>query len=574
MTPESIPADPAAHRRLPSTLIAGLTIVAVLILIAIVAPMLLGDAADSLTDQTRQPPSAEHWLGTDEFGRDVLARCLVATRLTLLLTLLASVISVGGGILFGVGSWFLPPALRRFVIGWNGIIVAFPSMIIALIAAVILGAGALQAAVAVGIAGIPSFTRLTSNISAPIVDRDYVRVARELGVSFPKIMSRHVLPNIAEPLLIISTGHVIVVLVELSGLSFVGLGVQSPEYDFGKLLNDGLTAIFSRPSEVVGPALMLVLTGLGVTLIGDGLAARANPRLRRRSRNHVRTQRAMRLASATRSASHSCGSEADVAGYVVVDDLTIRDQEGAVLVQGVSFTIAPGEILGIVGESGSGKSLTAMSLAGLVPEGLQMTAATLRVGDQDMRVRGDDSTRAREIAMIYQDPMASFNPVYTVGSQLTEVARTHLGMSRATARRAMVERMADLGISHPERRFRQHAHELSGGMLQRAVIASALLTDARLFIADEPTTALDVRVQLSVVRAFSRVSRHLGAAVLFISHDIALVRELCDRVIVMKDGAVVEELTPQEIATARVQSDYSRRLIAASDYVERIERVE
>lgn len=551
---------PPRRRRMHPILLSGLILMALIVLTAIVAPMFLSSSADSLTDQTRLPPGPDHLLGTDEFGRDLLSRALVATRLTLLLTVSASAISVVVGIAIGMLVWLLPDRVRRFVVGVNSVAVAFPSLVLALVIAAILGPGAETAALAVGISSIPAFVRLTVNMATPVLGREFVSTARLLSVPRLIVLVRHVLPNMAEPLLVLAASNFAVTLVELSGLSFIGLGVQSPQYDFGLLLSDALVSIFTQPSQVIGPSVMIMLTGLAGMLIGDGLAAGSNPR----TRGFRRASRTGGLARSDAAEPAAPASDAPVS----VRDLRVSTGTGIELVRGVSFDIAPGEILGLVGESGSGKSLTAMSLAGLVPEGVNATASTLVASGNDMLGHVPPARLAHDIALIYQDPMSTFNPALRIGTQLTEVARTHLGMSRGAARRALLERFEQLRITDPPRRLRQHPHELSGGMLQRAMIASSLIADAKLIIADEPTTALDVTVQAEVLRQFAAAAREIGASVLFISHDLSVVEALCDRVMVMYRGEVVEELTASQLASRDVTHPYTRTLLDAAQYVD------
>src|SRR5699024_3697047 len=256
------------------------------------------------------------------------------------------------------------------------------------------------------------------------------------------------------------------------------------------------------------------------------------------------------VRSGTRkSASAEAGSDSAVA----VEDLGIgtisESGERQTLVDGVSLRIAPREILGIVGESGSGKSLTAMSIAGLTPNGLWRTAAEMRIRDTDMLSTPDPSVLARTVSLIYQDPMSTFSPSLRLESQLGDVLRAHLGWDRARVHRELVEALTALSTPHPERVLSQFPHQLSGGLLQRCLIAQALLLDPELLIADEPTTALDVSVQADVLRTIYRFRADSGASVLLISHDLGVVEELCDRVLVMYRGEFVEELTPDQIRT-------------------------
>lgn len=552
-----LPSPARRRRKLHPILISGLILMSLIVLTAIFAPMFLLEAAEELTSNTRLPPSAEHLLGTDQFGRDLFARALVATQLTLVLSVSATAFSVVVGIAIGTTVWMLPSRVRNAILSVNAIAVAFPGLVLVLIIAAILGTGSWIAVVAIGIAGVPSFIRLTANMVAPVMTRDFVSTARLLRVPRPLIVLRHVLPNIAEPLLILSASSFSVTLMELSGLSFIGLGVQPPEYDFGRLLADGLVSMYTQPWQIIGPSIMIVLTGVATMLIADGLAATSNPRTRARRRGRTGILRP----------SNKRG-EALASAAVSVRDLRVNTGDGMELVKGVSFDVAPGEIVALVGESGSGKSLTAMSIAGLVPEGVVATADAIRVAGHDMLGPVPRADLARDIALVYQDPMSTYNPTLKLDVQLTEVARAHLGMSRSDSRKALAERFEQLRISEPDRRGRQHPHELSGGMLQRAMIASALLSDSKIIIADEPTTALDVTVQAEVLRQFVSATTKLHASMLFISHDLKVVEALCDRIMVMYQGEIVEELTQQQLLDREITHPYTQKLLDAANYVE------
>lgn len=540
-----------SRRHVPASLVVGLIMLGVLVLIAILAPIFLSDAANTLTSDTRAMPSAAHPLGTDELGRDILARTLVATRLTMLMSAGATAVAVVAGVVVGGLIWVGPRRLREVILRIIDSTVAFPSLVLALVIAAILGAGAWSAVIAIGVAGIPSFARITSNMTATIAHKDYVSTAKLLGVPGPLVFTRHLLPNIGGPLLVLIASSFALSLLEISSLSFVGLGVQSPDYDWGRLLNEALPAIYSQPAQAFGPSFMLVFAGIAAMLTGDGLAARLDPWLRRPHR------------AARRPQPPAVASTAPDA-LVEVRDLTVTAPSGVPLVHGISFEIAPGEIVGLVGESGSGKSMTAMSLAKLQADGVSATAGMLRLGDLDLRAGGHRTRLAKEIGLVYQDPGATFNPALRMGAQLTEVARVHLGMSRRQARQTLVDGLAAMRIRNPEERMGQHPFQFSGGMLQRAIIASSLVTQPRLIIADEPTTALDVTVQAEVLREIKRINREQATAVLFISHDLAVVEQLCDRILVMKDGRIVEHLTAAQLRTREVAEPYTQALLDAT----------
>ena len=533
-------------------LVLGAVLMGLLVVTGILAPLLLTDAAETLTSASRQGPGAAHPLGTDDFGRDIMARALVATRLTLVMSVAATAISVLGGLAVGSAVWLAPRRVREAALRLIEAAVAYPSLIFALIIAAILGPGSTTAVVAIGLAGIPGFARLTANLAASVSHRDFVGTARLLGVPTPLLITRHLLPNMAEPLLVMATSSFALSLLEISSLSFVGLGVQSPEYDFGRLLNEGLVSIYSQPLQVVAPSIMLVVAGLGAMLIGDGLAAAADPRGGRR------------FGALPRPAGRPASVAPAAGALLEVDNLTVTAPNGRELVKGISFSIRRGQVVGLVGESGSGKSMTAMTVAGLLPEGVHASAHTLRLGELDLLSRNDPQVLAASIGLVYQDPGTTFNPALRMGAQLTEVQRVHLGRSRRDADRDMVAALGEMSIRDPRLRMGQHPHQLSGGMLQRAMIASSTIADPDLLIADEPTTALDVTVQAEVLRKFRQVNRERGTALLFISHDIGVVQELCDEVLVMQGGTILERLTGRQLKEGQATHPYTRALLAAT----------
>ncbi len=239
--------------------------------------------------------------------------------------------------------------------------------------------------------------------------------------------------------------------------------------------------------------------------------------------------------------------------------LSVRDlrvgfaTEGGLLqaVDGVSFDLAAGEVLAIVGESGSGKSVTAQTIIGLTRSPNARIDGTVRLGETNLLGAEDEtirSIRGDRVAMIFQDPMTSFNPVYRIGRQIGEAIRAHRrDVSKSGARERAVELLEAVGIPDPERRVEAYPHELSGGMRQRAMIAMALALDPEMLIADEPTTALDVTVQAQILRLLERLNRERGLATILITHDLGVVAETADRVLVMYAGRVVEQGTLEEI---------------------------
>ena len=253
-----------------------------------------------------------------------------------------------------------------------------------------------------------------------------------------------------------------------------------------------------------------------------------------------------------------------------VDSLSVSftTEAGRVgVVEELSFAIQPGETVGLVGESGCGKSVTAMSIMRLIPSPPgHVEGGRIRLQGEDLLGLDDRAMRAvrgNRIGMIFQEPMTSLNPTFSIGYQIAEVFRVHRGTGAARARRQSVEILGMVGVGAPERRLDQYPHELSGGLRQRAMIAMALACRPDLLIADEPTTALDVTVQAQILDLLRRLQAELGMSVLLISHDLGIVAEVCERVLVMYAGRIVERAAVGEIFR-RPRHPYTVGLMASS----------
>lgn len=526
---------------------------ALLFLLAFGAPALFGAAAAAIDPASALlSPRADHWLGTDELGRDVLIRTLVATRLSLGLSLSATVTGASLGILIGALPSIAGRRLGRIITAAVDLMLAFPALLLALFVSAVLGAGAYSAILAIALAIAPIFARLTYTLAASIISLDHVASARLLGVSAFATVRRHILPMIAGPLLVTIVMSISGALVVLSGLSFLGLGVQSPSYDWGLLLAQGLNRIYLNPATSLAPAGAIVLTGLMFMIIGEAVGLATGVRRARRT-------------SALPSRPIPASAGPDNPDLLCTRQLSIGFG-GDRVVHDVGLSIAPGERVGLVGESGSGKTLTASACALLPIEGAQIEARQLTFCGRNIG-RADDPVELRHflgrtMAVIFQDPLASFNPVMRMGPQLAELAQEHLGMSRPDALARARQRLAEVGLRDPDRSARSFPHEMSGGMLQRSMIGLGLMATPKLLIADEPTTALDVTIQARVLDLIDSVCTRTGASLLLISHDLAVIAQSCDRVLVMYAGRIVEELPAALLATTPAHP-YTRALAAA-----------
>ena len=234
-------------------------------------------------------------------------------------------------------------------------------------------------------------------------------------------------------------------------------------------------------------------------------------------------------------------------------------------VRGIDLTVRDGEIMGLVGESGSGKTVTAMMVSGLLrPEQADFRGRILLDGE-DLLHAGGQRIRAiqgKDICVVFQEPMSAMDPTMRIGKQVEECLRVHMDLSAQERRQRALQALRDVELPDPEGVYRKYPHELSGGMLQRVMIAAAIVARPRLLLADEPTTALDVTIQAQILELLRRLNREMGMSILFISHNLNVVRKLCTRVAVMEKGRIVETGDTQQVFYDP-QADYTRRLIAA-----------
>ncbi|MEU0555058.1 dipeptide/oligopeptide/nickel ABC transporter permease/ATP-binding protein [Dactylosporangium sp. NPDC006015] len=541
--------------RTPLGVTAAVLLTAVLAL-AVLAPLLLRGRADAVdTANILQGPSAAHWAGTDGLGRDIFFRVLVATRLSVVLALLSTGLGVVIGLLLGAAPQLIGARLGRLVTAGVNVAVAFPGLLLALSFAVIFGVGTKGSVLAIGFAVAPAFARLTGTLVASVAERDFVAAARIAGVGRLRVLVRHVLPNIGEPLVVNATVAAGGSLLAFAGLSYLGLGVQAPSYDWGRLLGEGLNSLYVHPLAALVPGAAVVLAGLAFNLTGEAVARQIG--------------QSTPLFTAVRRSPRqepAAPSTVDKDGDTVLAVENLRVSFGELTpVRGLSFTIRRGEAVGVVGESGSGKSLTALAVAQLIEAPGEVRADRLEFAGEDLR-HGPSRAQRRllgtSFAMVFQDPMSSFNPTQRIGRQLAEPAVQHQGLSRREAFARAVDRLRAVRLPAPERRAHQFPHEFSGGMRQRAMIGMGLMGTPALIVADEPTTALDVTVQRQVLALLEDIRAADSVALLLISHDITVVGQVCQRVLVMYAGRLVEDVDAAALPGG-ARHPYTRALLAA-----------
>jgi peptide/nickel transport system permease protein len=568
-----------AFRRAPSGML-GAAAILLIALVAVLAPIFLGRAAAAFDVlQASQNPSAAHLLGTDQLGRDLFVRILVATRLSIGLALLATAIGAAIGVPLGAITAILPRRPRMVLQRAIDSLLAFPAIIVAIFVGAIIGTGSLGALLGVGISLSFAFARVASTLALSIGGREYVVAARVVGVSPVRRFLRYILPNIAETMIIQTTVAVSNSIVFVSALSFLGLGVQPPQFDWGRMLTEGVQSFYVTPAAALGPAAAIAVSAVAFGFAGEAMARAMNPLLWGSGEltpvepalaTNLGPMPELQVAKPKLLSGNGSSGQAEapvVRPALEVEDLyvTFPGASGPIeIVAGVTFSIAKGETLGIVGESGSGKTMTAMAIAQLVPYP-GTVKGTIRLDGKDLsKLAAGQLNRflSTDLAVVFQDPMSSLNPALKMGTQLTEAAEVHRGLSHHQATAAAVTRLREVNIPTPEKQMDRHPHEFSGGMRQRAMIAMGLMNDPAVLIADEPTTALDVTIQAQIIDLLAKVNAEHQAAIIFISHNLALVKQTCHRVLVMYAGRIVEEI-PSDRLLLDPLHPYTRALIAA-----------
>ena len=555
-----------AFFRSPSGIL-GSVMVAALVVLAIVGPIVFGsEARKTNLAATYEGSSAAHLLGTDNLGRDILARTLSATRLTLELGLAAAAISIIVG--FGVGALVaaLSPRLRGIGRRVIEMAMSFPPILLALFLVTIIGAGSKGAVIAIGFGAAPGFARLAENYATSVASKEFITAARAVGVGRARLIWSYLLPNMTEPLILAGLAYIAGSIIDISGLSFLGLGVQPPSYDWGTLLSSGIQSIYTTPWAALAPAIAITVTGVSIVFVGEALARAFNPRLwysssPRRRRRGARTAEEVPPAPHPAAAA-GAGAALDAEGL----DVFLPTAEGERrLVRGVSVAVRPGEALGIVGETGSGKTLTALSLAGLTPHPLRAEFGRLAIdGEELSELSGAkaDAVLGTKLAMVFQDPQSSMNPAARIGGQLIDGVRRHRKLGRSKAIAEAERRLAEVRIGETDRALKRYPHQFSGGMQQRIMIAMGLMGTPSVLIADEPTTALDVTVQAEILAVLRTIKEEEKTSIVLISHDLGVVNQICERIVVMYHGAIVEE-GPRERVLSEPRHPYTQGLLAS-----------
>ncbi len=481
-------------------------------------------------------PSADHWLGTDAFGRDLFSRVIYGARIAFQALSVAMGIAVLAGVPVGLVAGYFGGRIDRAISWVIDVIFTIPAILLGFAIVAILGSGLNSAMIALGIVFSSRFARLSRGVMIAEKTELYVDGARVGGLTTARIMFRHILPNVAPSLIVQMAILSSAVLILEATFSFLGLGVNAGVPAWGRMLAEGQTSLRQHAWGVMPPGLALVTTVVAFNLLGDGI----RDAIGRDSRTNQLTTTEKRDSGSLQNYDHASGAVLSVRGL----EVQFPSESGPLqILKDVGFEIMPGETLGLVGESGSGKSMTALSALGLVPAPGKVTAGSVQFQGSEITTLSENELnkiRGKEIAIIFQEPWAALNPSMTIFAQLADRLYIHEGLSKQQAKDRALELLTTVQIPDPERRLDEYPHQLSGGMAQRVGIAMALSCNPKLLIADEPTTALDVTVQGQILDLLSDLQEKLGMAILFITHDLGVIAEIADRVAVMYAGEIVE----------------------------------
>ena len=558
----------------------GLGIVGMVLLLAIFAPLITRfGPLESNTPAIG--PGGEHWFGTDAIGRDIFARVAYGARASLIIGLAATAVALAAAAVLGSiaatsGKWVSEILMRVL-----DIIMSFPGIALAAVFVAVWGSSTPVLILAIAFLYTPQLTRVVrANILAQFGE-DYVAASRVMGSATPRILIKHVARNCLAPILVFATVLVADAIVFEASLSFINAGVKPPEPSWGNVLADGKQLLLTGGWwATFFPGLMILITVLALNVLSEGMTdAMVSPKMRKvKLRDEVQgagapapvlasavtatvalEDRLAQLNAVESARTDRLVTTGDAEPVLEVKNLCIRfpEQHGDIdVVDNVSFSVRPGETMGLVGESGCGKSITSMAIMGLLPKNAQLSGEILYQGRDLLTLdpKQHNALRGHEIAMIYQDALSSLNPSMLISAQLKQ-------LTKRGGKRSARELLELVGLD-PERTLKSYPHELSGGQRQRVLIAMALTRNPKLVIADEPTTALDVTVQQQVVSLLNRLREELGFAMVFVSHDLALVAQMAHRITVMYAGQVVESGTTRELLTDP-RHEYTRGLLGA-----------
>lgn len=533
----------------------------------------------------RMAPDAEFLFGTDDKGRDVLSRMMYGARYSLVIGLGATAFALVFGSIIGSLAAVARPWISNLIMRILDIIMSFPGIALAATFVIVFGNTLPSIIFAIGFLYIPQIARIVRANVMSEYNQDYVRAVIVSGAQAPWILMKHVVRNCIAPVMVFTIVLVADAIVFEASLSFISAGIPEPTPTWGNILADARDGVLSgRWWQALFPGLAIMITVLCLNILSEGmtdaLAAApkapvaagddklagsreadrmvADPKLAYAAQAEMLEKRLARLREMEEIRTDRFEARTDVPPILEVKDLCIKfPRHGDVnVVDHVDFVVRPRQTMGLVGESGCGKSITSLTIMGLLDPRAQISGEILYDGKNllGLSEKEMNELRGREIAMIYQDALSSLNPSMLIKAQMKQL--TDRGGTRSA------EELLELVGLDPVRTLGSYPHELSGGQRQRVLIAMALTRDPKVIIADEPTTALDVTVQKQVVDLLNKLQKELGFAMVFVSHDLALVAEVANSITVMYAGQVVEQGPVKDILTNPTH-EYTRGLLGS-----------
>ncbi|KFI59006.1 dipeptide/oligopeptide/nickel ABC transporter permease/ATP-binding protein [Bifidobacterium gallicum] len=563
--------------------------ISLLVICAVFAPLIAPHDPQEIT-LTYRSPSMGHLFGTDNLGRDVLSRVLYGARYSLVIGLSSIAFALVVGALIGAVAAVSRTWISEVIMRCIDIVMSIPGIALAAVFVSILGQSMIGIVISIGILYVPQIARIVRANIISEYGKDYVRAGIVSGARAPWLLLKHVTRNIAAPVMVFTTLSVADAIVFEASLSFINAGIPEPTPTWGNILSSAKAGvIYGFWWQALFPGLAIMLTVLCLNILSEGLtdamvAAPSAPIKRtEEEKEHLREEDRLLIDPVAAYAAQAETLEASLmalrdaefrrtdrlepsskaAPVIEVKDLCIKfPRHGDVdVVDHLNFSVRPGETMGLVGESGCGKSITSLAIMGLLDPKAEISGEILFEGENlvGMSQKRYNSIRGHEIAMIYQDALSSLNPSMLIKAQMKQLT------SRGGTRTA--EELLELVGLDPQRVLESYPHELSGGQRQRVLIAMALTRDPKLVIADEPTTALDVTVQKQVIDLLNELREKLGFAMIFVSHDLALVAKVAHSITVMYAGQVVEQGAAREILTDP-RHEYTRGLLGSVTSIE------
>lgn len=533
----------------------------------------------------RQAPDAQFLFGTDDKGRDVLSRMMYGARYSLIIGLGATAFALVCGSIIGAVAAVARKWVSEVIMRILDVIMSFPGIALAATFVLVFGNSVPSLIFAIGFLYIPQIARIVRANVVSEYNQDYVRAVVVSGARAPWILVKHVIRNYIAPVMVFTIVLVADAIVFEASLSFISAGIPEPTPTWGNILSDARGGVLAgRWWQALFPGLAIMITVLCLNILSEGItdamaaapkapvkaddaAVRANreadklvadPTLAYAAQAEMLEQRLSELQAIEKTRTDRFEARTDVPPILEVKDLCIKfPRHGDVnVVDHVSFVVRPRQTMGLVGESGCGKSITSLTIMGLLDPKAKVSGEILYDGQNllNMDQKQMNALRGREIAMIYQDALSSLNPSMLIKAQMKQLTK------RGGTRTA--EELLELVGLDPKRTLDSYPHELSGGQRQRVLIAMALTRDPKLIIADEPTTALDVTVQKQVIDLLNKLQKELGFAMVFVSHDLALVAEVANSITVMYAGQVVEQGPVSDILCHPVH-EYTRGLLGS-----------